>query len=124
MKGLVEEVAEASQQQTQGLDQVSQAISQMEKVTQATAATAEESAATSEELSAQATMTMETIEQLNRLVGQASVEGAAPAPQPRASAGSPRRQATVVPLRGRAPKAAAPAEDALPLEGTGTFGSF
>ncbi len=124
VKGLVEEVSEASRQQTQGLDQVSQAISQMEKVTQGTAATAEESAATSEELSAQATMTMETIEQLNRLVGQASVERAAPAPQPRASAGSAGRKATVVPLRSRASKAATPAEDELPLEGTGTFGSF
>jgi hypothetical protein len=54
VKGIVEEVRESSQQQTQGIDQVSQAIAQMEKVTQTTAATAEESAAASEELNAQA----------------------------------------------------------------------
>ena len=51
---MVEEVRQASQQQTQGIDQVTQSIAQMEKVTQTTAATAEEGAAASEELNAQA----------------------------------------------------------------------
>jgi len=67
VKGMVEEVREASLQQTQGIDQVSQAIAQMEKVTQTTAATAEESAAASEELNAQAESSIVTLRQLQLL---------------------------------------------------------
>ena len=54
----------ASQQQAQGVTQVSTAIQQMEKVTQTTAATAEESAAASEELNAQAETTMQVVRQM------------------------------------------------------------
>ena len=61
MKAIVQEVREASRQQTQGIDQVTQAIAQMEKVTQTTAATAEESAAASEELNAQAEGSMAVV---------------------------------------------------------------
>ena len=69
VKGIVDEVREASRQQTDGMDQVSHAISQMEKVTQTTAATAEESAAASEELNAQAESAMKVVRELERLVG-------------------------------------------------------
>ena len=51
---LVDEIAAASQEQSQGIGQVSIAVSEMDKVTQQTAATAEESAAAAEELNAQA----------------------------------------------------------------------
>jgi methyl-accepting chemotaxis protein len=69
VKGIVEEVREASRQQTQGLDQVSQAIVQMENVTQTTAATAEESAAASEELRGQAETSQGVVSRLEDLVG-------------------------------------------------------
>jgi hypothetical protein len=69
VKGLIDEVSEASRQQAQGIDQVTQAITQMEKVTQGTAATAEESAAASEELSAQAETSMLVVVRLAALVG-------------------------------------------------------
>jgi methyl-accepting chemotaxis protein len=72
VKGLVDEVSEASRQQSQGIDQVSQAIAQMEKVTQGTAATAEESAAASEELNAQAEASMQVVTRLSTLVGGTS----------------------------------------------------
>jgi len=65
VKGMVEEVREASLQQTQGIDQVSQTIAQMEKVTQTTAATAEESAAASEELNAQAESSIAVVSKLD-----------------------------------------------------------
>ena len=61
VKGLVDEVSEASRQQAQGIQQVSQAVAQMEKVTQTTAASAEESAAASEELASQAETTLELV---------------------------------------------------------------
>ena len=69
VKTMVEEVSDASRQQTQGIDQVSQAIAQMEKVTQTTAATAEESAAASEELNAQADTAMDVVNRLQALIG-------------------------------------------------------
>ncbi len=124
VKGLVDEVSEASSQQTQGIDQVASALSQMEKVTQGTAATAEESAAASEELSAQANTTMEVVGQLRMLVG-----GTAGASQPaKATRTTPKSKGKVVAL---APRAARPApttvqsnEELFPLENTGTYGSF
>ncbi|RKY23543.1 MAG: methyl-accepting chemotaxis protein [Planctomycetota bacterium] len=51
---LVSEIAAASQEQAQGIDQINTAMAQMDKVTQQNAANAEESASASEELSAQA----------------------------------------------------------------------
>ena len=45
---LVAEIAAASKEQSQGIDQVNQAVSQMDKVTQQNAANAEESASASE----------------------------------------------------------------------------
>jgi len=51
---LIGEIAAASQEQSQGIDQVNTAVAQMDKVTQQNAANAEESASASEELSAQA----------------------------------------------------------------------
>ena len=68
VKGLIEEVSEASRQQTQGIDQVARAVQQMETVTQSTAATAEETAAASEELNAQAEVTMASASNLHVLV--------------------------------------------------------
>ncbi|MCK9362394.1 MAG: methyl-accepting chemotaxis protein [Syntrophales bacterium] len=52
--GLVSEIAAASNEQAQGIAQISKAIAEMDKVVQQNAANAEESAAASEELSAQA----------------------------------------------------------------------
>ncbi|MCB2187436.1 MAG: hypothetical protein KQJ78_13525 [Deltaproteobacteria bacterium] len=52
--GLVAEIAGASREQSQGIEQISRAASLMDKATQGVAANAEESAAASEELSSQA----------------------------------------------------------------------
>jgi methyl-accepting chemotaxis protein len=65
---LMDEIAAASQEQTQGIGQINKAISQMEKVTQMSAASAEECASSSEELSAQALNMKEIVQQLVRLV--------------------------------------------------------
>ncbi len=51
---LIDEIAAASEEQAQGIDQINKAVSEMDKVTQRTAANAEESASASEELTAQA----------------------------------------------------------------------
>jgi type IV secretory pathway VirJ component len=81
---LAAEVASASKEQSQGIEQVNTAVTQMDKVTQANAANAEESASASEELSAQAQVLKETLVELLALVGvhntgQARAHIAAPA---------------------------------------------
>ena len=65
---LVGEIAAASSEQAQGIDQVNTAVAQMDKVTQQNAANAEESASASEELSAQAEAMNQMIEQLVILI--------------------------------------------------------
>ena len=68
---LVNEIAAASHEQSEGIGQVNTAISQMDKVVQQNAANAEESAAASEELSAQAEQVRRAVEELIDLVGRA-----------------------------------------------------
>ena len=68
---LVSEIAAASQEQSQGIDQVNTAVTQMDKVTQQNAANAEESASASEELSAQAESMNQAVQDLVALVGGA-----------------------------------------------------
>src|SRR6478752_10129043 len=53
MDTLVVEIAKASVEQSQGLDQITKAMTEMDRVTQANAATAEESASVAHELSTQ-----------------------------------------------------------------------
>ena len=67
---LVGEIAAASTEQAQGIEQVNTAVTEMDKVTQQNAANAEESASASEEMNAQA-------EQMKAMVGElaALVEG-------------------------------------------------
>jgi methyl-accepting chemotaxis protein len=60
---LVNEIAAATSEQAQGVDQVNTAVAQMDKVTQQNAASAEESASAAEQLSAQA-------RQLDNMVGE------------------------------------------------------
>lgn len=69
---LMDEIAAASQEQTQGISQITKAITQMEKVTQMNASNAEESAAASEELAAQAENMREVVELLIKLVNGSS----------------------------------------------------
>ena len=69
---LVAEIATASQEQNQGINQVSTAVAQMDKVTQSNAAGAEEAASASEELNAQAEMMRESVRNLQQLVGDVS----------------------------------------------------
>jgi len=66
---LVSEIAAASAEQAQGIEQINTAVTQMDKVTQQNAANAEESASASEELNAQAESMMEVVGELMVLVG-------------------------------------------------------
>jgi len=71
---LVGEIAAASKEQAQGIDQINQAVTQMNTVVQTTAANAEESSAASEEMNAQAEQMRQVVEELMRIVGGRSEE--------------------------------------------------
>ena len=69
---LVDEIAAASQEQSQGIGQVNIAVTEMDKVTQQTAANAEQSAAAAEELNAQAEQMKSYVGDLIRVVSGGS----------------------------------------------------
>lgn len=66
---LVAEIAAASHEQAQGIEQISKAVVQLEKVIQQNAANAEESASVSKEMSAQSTGMKSFVKDLAVLVG-------------------------------------------------------
>jgi len=68
MSGLLDEIAVASKEQSQGIEQINKAIRQMEQVLQANASTAEESASASHELSSQAASVKEIVNTLLLMV--------------------------------------------------------
>jgi len=102
---LIGEIASASKEQSQGIEQVNSAVSQMDKVTQQTAANAEESASSSEELSSQAEELQSMVAQFRisqmaeaRPVVTALHHSARPAlPPPSRKAAPPKRNRTVDP---------------------------
>lgn len=78
---LAGQVANASKEQSQGIEQVSTAIAQLDSVTQSNAASSEESASAAEELNAQAEALQTAVAKLMRLVGApAASREANPAP--------------------------------------------
>jgi methyl-accepting chemotaxis protein len=68
---LVGEIAAASKEQAEGIEQVNKAVVEMDKVVQQNAANAEESASASEEMSAQAEQMKRMVVQLVNVVGGA-----------------------------------------------------
>ena len=72
LRGLVDQVSLASQQQAQGLDMAASALSLMERVTQSSSETARSSAAASEELSGLAEHTLTVLSSLKDMVGASS----------------------------------------------------
>ena len=75
---LVSEIAEASKEQSNGIEQVNIAITEMDKVVQQNAANAEESAAASEEMNAQAEQLREYVGELVLLVSGKNDQGTTP----------------------------------------------
>ncbi|MFZ5586164.1 MAG: methyl-accepting chemotaxis protein [Thermodesulfobacteriota bacterium] len=100
---LISEIAAASSEQSQGIEQLNKGVTEMDKVTQQNAAGAQESAAAAEELSAQAVTMRSVVAQLVGLVrgGRAGLE-------PEAGAGDYQGQA---PHAGARPAARAAMEE-------------
>jgi hypothetical protein len=75
---LVEEIAAASREQAQGIEQINQGVSEMDQVTRQNAAKAEESTSASEARNAQAEPMKSQVTELLALVGGKSVVDDAP----------------------------------------------
>ncbi len=84
---LLAEIAAASREQSQGIDQINKAVGEMDKVTQQNAAHAEESAAAAVELSSQAGRMQEMVGRLLNLIGGKGGELKGENETPSASAG-------------------------------------
>jgi methyl-accepting chemotaxis protein len=98
VSGIVGEIAAASEEQSQGVDQVNKAITQMDSVTQSNAAQTEELAATARTLADQG-------ERLRALVARFRLDGAAgPADPTPAPAPAPRPLSMVRPGSPKAPR--------------------
>jgi methyl-accepting chemotaxis protein len=69
IRDLVAEIAAASHEQSQGVDQINQAVAEMDQVVQKNAAVAEEGASASEELTAQSRQMKDMVSELVALVG-------------------------------------------------------
>ncbi len=130
---LVDEIAAASTEQAQGIDQINKAVSEMDKVTQQTASYAEQSAATSEELTTQAEQMKGHVADLATVIGgrQDGGNGAArrPAPIPEGTEPRPLHRQLAAgkpgPQGGSRPPAAKQSQPAklIPL-GEGEFQDF
>jgi len=88
---LVAEVASASKEQTQGINQINSAMREMDKVTQANAATSEESASAASQLSTQAGSLLGVVNEMKVMAhgAGAATQSRAPDPRPRLAAPAP-----------------------------------
>ena len=96
---LVNEVAAASREQTQGTRQVGSAVVQMDRATQESAASAEECASAAEELDAQAATLHGAVVELRRLVKGDEPDAPAAAPHAARKTAVRREEPTGVPER-------------------------
>jgi methyl-accepting chemotaxis protein/methyl-accepting chemotaxis protein-1 (serine sensor receptor) len=96
VKTLVDEVNQASQEQTRGIEQVARAVTQMEQLTQATAASAEETAAAAEELTSQSETLRGVSSRLTSMVGSSGTAGGV-RHAPRESGRRPQSRRTALP---------------------------
>jgi ABC-type transporter Mla subunit MlaD len=85
---LIDEIAAASQEQAQGIGQISTAVAQMDKVVQQSAASAEESASSSEEMNAQAEQMKLYVEELVQVIGESGRDGTRRSAEPAGSRGT------------------------------------
>jgi len=89
----MDEIAAASGQQSEGIDQINLAVGQLDQVTQQNAANSESSASAAEQLAAQSAELQSTVAGFEL----SASEPAAPGPQPRPLVATPRRATSVPP---------------------------
>jgi methyl-accepting chemotaxis protein len=65
---MIREIAEATQQQSQGIDTINAEVTRIDQITQNNSASAEETSASSQELSAEAERVRQAVHELNRMI--------------------------------------------------------
>ncbi len=90
---MIQEIADASKQQSQGIETINAEISRIDKITQDNSASAEETASSSAELQSQADRLREAVEELNQMVHTNASLAAAPAAVRAAAPKAPRELA-------------------------------
>ena len=126
---LIGEIAAASKEQAQGVDQINQAVGEMDKVTQTVAANAEESAASSEEMNGQARSMHEFVGQLTKVVTGKNASGAPTLmiedkPAPRAGTKALLGMNKKTKAKAKAPAAAAAPREEIPFDDDADFRDF
>ncbi|HVU16938.1 MAG TPA: methyl-accepting chemotaxis protein [Candidatus Didemnitutus sp.] len=99
--GLVASIADASQEQSQGISQLNVAVGQMDKVTQDNASSAEETSSAAKELSLQAESLSAAVAELQKLAGQTHstpIESATPPSVVRPTQPTPKRGSRLQPV--------------------------
>lgn len=121
---MIAEIAQASNEQSQGIAQINNAVSHMDKVTQGNASLAQETSASSEELRVQAEQVKQAVAELMRMVrGDIGEPGAVRAAWPAMETDRvPDREPAVQP--GRNGRHAPPAMPAAPALSVGTNDFF
>ena len=124
---IVGEIAAASSEQAQGVEQINTAVTEMDKVVQQNAASAEESASASEEMNAQAEQMKSMVLELVKLVeGQGPKKVASTPRSLRPGWGRKKSTATTATARPKASKVVpqpAP-QDVIPFDDKETFQEF
>ena len=107
---MIQEIADAAKQQSQGIETINAEISRIDTITQSNSASAEETASSSAELQAQADRLGEAVEELNRMVhtDRETAVAHASVPQDTAAPTMARKAATHSSAHFNAPKAPAP----------------
>ncbi len=120
---LIGEIAEASNEQAQGIEQVNTAVTEMDRVVQQNAATAEESASASEEMNAQAAQMTAMVEEL---VVYVEGQGQARQALKHRNIAKPVRTDRAAAARKARPAAAVrpTPEDVIPMDTTEAFDEF
>jgi methyl-accepting chemotaxis protein len=113
---MIQEIADAAKQQSQGIETINAEISRIDSITQANSASAEETASSSAELQSQADRLGEAVGELNRMVhtdqdavaAHAAVHLEAPAQTMARKGKAPTPATSAAPAHHDAPKASAP----------------
>jgi methyl-accepting chemotaxis protein len=114
IKNLVAEIAAASQEQAQGIEQINKAISEMDKVVQSNAGSAEESASASEEMYAQSAQMKLFVKDLATLIeGTGSRQEGGVKKEPKVSKTSPLKRNSKTAFPASSPKS--PGRRELPI---------
>jgi methyl-accepting chemotaxis protein len=117
LEEIATEVANASKEQSAGIDQVNQAVSELDRVTQHNAAASEEGAAAAQQLKSQATALTQAVADLRTLVNGAGKSATPPAEVQSMNLGKTSKPAAGVPQNKPRPNARPLAGSARPTAG-------